>query len=243
MNLDILVDQAQNNGGKASMAVGPESSALSKNNFLPSPQTSPPLLPAPNYTLFDQHHPMVSCFQGTAPTDPIRELERANKFYKEAKEYKKNSEENERKNRMSQKQFLLRSTQINSIDNIILERNIPFSVPPSIITIASCLSDRTGLNPLGCLYAVLGSLSIATWGRITIKPSNAWSEPAVDMILQVSTAGTKKSSLTKHLREPFEHFCSQSNIMYDEQSRNAKEKKRLTQKTGGFNLQVQHPQG
>ena len=51
------------------------------------------------------------------------------------------------------------------------------------------------------------------------------------MILQVSTAGTKKSSLTKHLREPFEHFCSQSNKMYDEQSRNTKEKKRLAQKT------------
>ena len=231
MNLDILVDQAQNNGGKASMAVGPESSALSKNNFLTSPQTSPPLSPAPNYEIFAQPQPIMSCFQDPAPIDPLRELERANKFYKVAKEYKKNSEENERKNRMNQKQLWLKSTQINSIDNIILERNIPCSVPYSINCNASCLSDCTGLNTLGCLYAILGSISIATWGRITIKLSNAWSEPAVDMILQVSTAGTKKSSLTKHLREPFEHFCSQSNKMYDEQSRNTKEKKRLAQKT------------
>ena len=77
----------------------------------------------------------------------------------------------------------------------------------------------------------MGAVSIATWGRISIKLNDTWSEPAVDMLIQVSSAGTKKSSLAKHLRAPFDIYCSQANEMFDERSKNAKEKKRLVTKT------------
>lgn len=234
MNFNSLVDYAAENGGKASIVTRPNLSNPSNDNCLHNIQSSFPVTPPPINAAFFQPPPQMTHFQSVAPMDPLHELERANRCCREAKEYKKNVEESERKHRIRQKQCNLSGIQINPIENIQLDSFIPYIKQYDIVKTASYLLDITGLDTLGIIYAILAATSIATWGRIVIKLSDTWSEPAVDMIIQVSSAGTKKSSLAKYLRVPFNNFCSQANEMFDERSKNAQEKKRLSIKTSNI---------
>lgn len=233
MSFDGMVDNAENNGGNASMVVKYEFSCSPKTNYPQSLEDSSSIFPAPKTATLSQPQPRMSCFQGATPTDPLYELERANRWNTAAKEHKKNAEENERKYRIDQKQCSLSLLQITPIENMFLKEAIPGSMPHSIANTANCLSDVTGLQPLGIAYALLGAVSIATWGRVYIKLDEFWSEPAVDMIIQVSSAGTKKSSLTKNLRAPFDLFCAQLNENHEERSQNAKEETRVAEKVTG----------
>ena len=230
MSYDGLVDFAEKNGGKARMGFGPNAVLPQNNVPLPSGQNFLRASPAPSNTEFPQTESHRFHFQGHTSVDPLEVLERANRCCKAAKEYKRNAEENERKNRIYRYQSRLSRVQITPIENLSLDWQIPFSMPHGIRTTANYLSSVTGLQPLGIVYAILGAVSIATWGRVSIKLDDSWSEPAVDMLLQVSSAGTRKSSLASHLREPFDLFCAQLNETHEERSRNAKEKKRLTAK-------------
>ncbi|MTJ92341.1 MAG: DUF3987 domain-containing protein [Desulfovibrio sp.] len=233
MSFDSLVVQADKNGGSASMVVGFNFLSQSRKHCLPSKQSSPPVSQPQSNTTFSQPQLGMIHSQRAAPMNPLHELEWANRCFNEAKEYKKNAEESERKKRISQKQWSLSGAQIIPIQNIQLDSFIPYIKSHCIANTAYYLSGLTGLNALGIMYAILASVSIATWGRINIKLTDTWSEPAVDMIIQVSSAGTKKSSLTKHLRAPFNLFCSEANEMFEELSKNAKEKKRLASKATG----------
>lgn len=229
MSFDHLVNDADNNGGNASMIVKPEFFPSPQTNYPQSLENSSPIFSAPNTATFSQPHPLKNYFQGAIPTDPLYEVERANRLYTATKEYKRNVEEDGRRSRIAQKQWGLSMLQITPIEKIILEA-IPGSMPHGIVTTTNCLSYVTGLQPLGIAYALLGAVSIATWGRVYIKLDDFWSEPAVDMIIQVSSAGTKKSSLTKNLRAPFDQFCAQRNENHEERSKNAKEETRLAAK-------------
>lgn len=230
MSYNDLVDLADKNGGEARMAFQPNTFPPQNNFPLSTGQSFPRVSPAPSNAEFPQTEPHRIHYHGHTSVDPLEGLERANRCYNAAKEYKRNAEEKERKNRICQYQLRLSRVQITPIENLFLDRQIPLFVPHGIRTIANYLSSVTGLQPLGIVYAIMGAVSIATWGRVSIKLDSSWSEPAVDMLLQVSGAGTRKSSLASHLREPFNLFCAQLNENHEERLRNAKEKKRLTAK-------------
>ena len=230
MAFDGLVDRAEKNGGEARMVLGPNALLAQNNVPLVTGQSFPRVSPVPSNAVFPQIGSPNFHFRDLTSVDPLEGLEQANRCYNAAKEYKKNAEENERKNRICQYQLRLSRFQIIPIENLFLGSPIPFSVPHGIRTIANYLSSITGLQPLGIVYTIMGAVSIATWGRVSIKLDDSWSEPAVDMLLQVSSAGTRKSSLASHLREPFDLFCAQLNETHEERSRKAKEKIRLAAK-------------
>lgn len=104
------------------------------------------------------------------------------------------------------------------------------NLPVSLVNIAKCLAKNTGLDPLGICLAILGSVSIATWGRVSITLTPEWSEPAVDMLLHVSSSGTRKSSLASFLRMPFEQYCAQVNDGAEIRMRHQKRKLTLLKK-------------
>lgn len=166
----------------------------------------------------------------TRADDPFHELAQANRLMKEAKEYKKNAEEIERRRRIARKQRMLERRDIDPLKMPRFRKGLIRGLPQDIIHTANYLSSITGLEPLGIVYAILGAVSIATWGRVAIKLTGAWSEPAVDILLQAAGSGSRKTLLGNCLRAPCRKFSDQANEGYTERVRATKEKRRLSKK-------------
>ncbi|WP_083522135.1 DUF3987 domain-containing protein [Desulfovibrio fairfieldensis] len=169
-------------------------------------------------------------FRGVRLADPLHELERANRFYREAKEYKKNCDEECRKHRIVREQRRLSRHSIMPLELPIFRTCSFQSIPQSICDTADYISNITGLDRIGIALSILGAVSIATWGRVSIFLNDDWSEPAVDMLIQIANSGTRKSSLASYLRSPFGQFCSQANDGYEHRAQSIKEKARLSKK-------------
>lgn len=169
-------------------------------------------------------------FRGARLADPLHELERANRFYSEAKEYKKNCDEECRRYRIVREQRRLSRHSIMPLELPIFRTCSFQSIPQSICDTADYISNITGLDRLGIALSILGAVSIATWGRVSIFLNDGWSEPAVDMLIQIANSGTRKSSLASYLRAPFGQFCSKANDGYEHRAKHIKEKVRLSKK-------------
>lgn len=226
---DDLIDVAERNGGRA-RSIAPqiprstrnhENTPAVRNRFNGDTQLSPSLLRGLGS-------------QNAQTIDPLYELERANRLMKEAKEYKKNTEEVERRRRIARKQRCLKRSEIIPLAQQELDASFTCTLPGGIVGTAFYLSKITGLDPLGVAFCILGATSIATWGRVTVKLSEAWSEPAVDILLQASGSGTRKSSLVSHLRSPCNQFCSKANEGYEERIKKNNENVRLTKNAAGM---------
>lgn len=162
--------------------------------------------------------------------DLLQKVERFNRLVRAGKEYKKNSEEAHRWNRMGWLQDSLGRSEITPLAlPAMRSRSLSF-LPPSLVAVADSLSRLTGLDALGICYVLLGAVSIATWGRVTINLGNHWSEAAVDMLLQVSPSGTRKSTLVRELRIPFEQHCTKVNEGHEERIKQARTEQRLLKK-------------
>lgn len=162
--------------------------------------------------------------------DLLRKVERSNRLVRAGKEYKKNCEEAHRWNRMGWLQDSLGRSEITPLAlPAMRSRSLRF-LPPSLVAVANSLSRMTGLDALGICYALLGAVSIATWGRVTIKLNSHWSEAAVNMLLQVSPSGTRKSALARELRMPFDQYCARVNDGYEGRMQQARTERRLLDK-------------
>lgn len=229
---DEIIDAAESNGGRARYVFRPEPHSTKGHTTLPitselllaSPQTDRRILSPSALRKLDS--PSILA------VDPLHELERANRVVKEAKECKKNAEEIERKRRIARKQRYLEKADIMPLVQQELDAPFRGTLPDGITKTALYLSEITGLEPLGVALCILGTTSIATWGRVTVKLSEGWSEPAVDMILQISGSGTRKSSLAQHLRTPLNKFCAQMNDGYENRTKSIKEKAQLAKQAG-----------
>lgn len=232
MGLDALVETAKLNGGRATQSISLFSSEIQRpaltatasvNNQQPKNASMSFSNASPSISLEDYRDEV-----GTG--DQLWELEQANRLVKAAKENKKNAEDKERRRRIARMQKFLACAKIIPFDQQELEVPFSYYLPAGIKDVACHLSEITGLAPRGIAFDVCGAISIATWGRVTIELSEAWSEPTVDMIIQIAPSGKRKSSLAKHLRDPFIGFCSQANAGYEERTKNNKEKSRLSRK-------------
>ncbi|OXS30317.1 MAG: hypothetical protein BCS36_12060 [Desulfovibrio sp. MES5] len=143
--------------------------------------------------------------------DLLWRLEKENRLVKALKESKKNREERIRRLNIAWARRKLARHKIKPLLQPRFDSRAIKYLPDNLVNIAKYLATITGLDPLGICLAILGSVSIATWGRVSITLTPEWSEPAIDMLLQVSGSGTRKSSLASHLRMPFDQYCAQVN--------------------------------
>ena len=143
--------------------------------------------------------------------DLLWRLEKENRLVKALKESKKNREERIRRLNIAWARRKLARHKIKPLLQPRFNSRAIRYLPDNLVNIAKYLAKNTGLDPLGICLAILGSVSIATWGRVSITLTPEWSEPAVDMQLHVSGSGTRKSSLASFLRMPFEQYCAQAN--------------------------------
>ena len=162
--------------------------------------------------------------------DLLREIEISNRLIRAGKEHKKNCEEARRLRRMHDLQRALGQYDIKPLKMAATQVPSPDSLPPVLVPVANSLSRMTGLDALGICYALLGAVSIATWGRVTIKLNSHWSESAVNMLLQVSPSGTRKSALARELRMPFDQYCAKVNEGYEGRMQQARTERRLLDK-------------
>ena len=163
------------------------------------------------------HSPLAKCIPSIEldtsndNDDLLWKLEKENRLVKAQKEGRKNSEERIRRLNIAREQQHLARYKIRPLLQPRFNSRAIRYLPDNLMNIAKYLAQNTGLDPLGICLAILGSVSIATWGRVSIKLTPEWSEPAVDMLLHVSGSGTRKSSLASFLRIPFEQYCAQAN--------------------------------
>lgn len=167
--------------------------------------------------------------------DFLRNMEDVNHAIDVAKKFKKNIENEQRVRRMEQFQHdLVHYSIIPLALPAMRSRSLLRFLPPSLVAVADSLSRLTGLDTLGICYVLLGAVSIATWGRVTIKLDNHWSEAAVDMLLQVSPSGTRKSALVHALRMPFGQYCTKANEGHEDRMRQAQRERQLLGKAGSY---------
>ena len=160
----------------------------------------------------------------------VDRMERENRFISVSRQYRRNLDEHERLYRQRELRECLANERMIDITIEKYLSNEDITLPPSMSDVASYLAENTKLDFIGIAYAICGAISIATWGRVSIKLSDSWSEPAVDMLLQISGSGTRKSSLAQYLRIPFDEFCKMKNKNYEEKAKQCKEKLRIAKK-------------
>ena len=163
-DLDALIDEAERNGGRARSIAPPISRSTRNHENTPAVRNrfngDTSLSPSLRRGLDSQNAQTI---------DSLYELERLNRLCKQAKEYKKNKEEDVRRNHMLRKQRMLERRSINPLKMPRFRKGLIRGLPQGIIHTANYLSSITGLEPLGIVYAILGTVSIATWGRVAIK--------------------------------------------------------------------------
>ena len=171
----------------------------------------------------NRHYARLDTHKG----DLLRETELSNRLISAGKEYKKNCEEALRLRRMHDLQRALGQYDIKPLKMAAIQVPSPDFLPPVLVSVANSLSRMTGLDALGICYALLGAVSIATRGRVTIMLNNHWSEAAVNMLLQVSPSGTRKSALARELRMPFDQYCANVNEGYEGRMQQIRTERRL----------------
>lgn len=134
-----------------------------------------------------------------------------NRVYRVKKEYYKNNNERYRKYAIEDTQNELSSCSIRSLDTFIFTDYHSYNLPESLVNTARCLSIQTELDLYGNCIMLLGTMSIATWGRLGAQLTPHWFEPQIDMLLHVSPSGTRKSALVTTLRFPYDVFCTEAN--------------------------------
>ena len=167
--------------------------------------------PPTGHSPLAKYIPSIELDTSNGNDDLLWKLEKENRLVKALKEGKKNSEERTRRLNIAREQQYLARYKIRPLLQPRFNSRAIRYLPDNLVNIAKYLAKNTGLDPLGICLAILGSVSIATWGRVSITLTPEWSEPAVDMQLHVSGSGTRKSSLASFLRMPFEQYCAQAN--------------------------------
>ena len=214
MSFDNLVDAAESNGGMASQAINLQRVIVNRKIEKSDHRlVNKPIFkghPAGPSSLA-KYIPPIELDTSYNSDDLLQKLEKENRLVKALKESRKNSEERTRRLNIVRARQSLARYKIRPLLQPQFDSRVVRNLPVSLVNIAKCLAKNTGLDPLGICLAILGSVSIATWGRVSITLTPEWSEPAVDMLLHVSSSGTRKSSLASFLRMPFEQYCAQAN--------------------------------
>jgi hypothetical protein len=77
------------------------------------------------------------------------------------------------------------------------------------------IRNATGWDSFSTLVTILGSLSIALWGRFTVRLDNGWDEPVVTYLCVASPSGTMKSFFVKTLKAPILAFRDEMQETFD----------------------------
>lgn len=227
-NYDGLIADAEKNDGKA-REILPVLCKSQEHNVVQGTQCNIPSSRIGIYT----NNPLIHRTNRhyieleTYKYDLLWKIERSNRLIRAGKEHKKNCEEARRLRRMHDLQRDLGQYDIKPLKMATIQVPSPDSLPPVLVPVANSLSRITGLDALGICYALLGAVSIATWGRVTIKLNSHWSEAAVNMLLQMSPSGTRKSALARELRMPFDQYCAKVNEGYEGRMQQARTERRL----------------
>lgn len=227
MALDELVKNAAKNGGKATKQLNhfpgfgeqkqqpscPTQTTININKIevvTSSPPTS-------------QHTTEIALKQGETnllppsgltaqPMGQLEVMEQNNRIVRTLKESHKNHKEQAHRNNVSYAFNNLGYKQPIPLTTKITPSTESIYLPKCLIKIADEISAITGLNVIGICLAILSCISIATWGRVSVRLDKNWLEPTILMLMQVSSAGTKKSAAAAILRKPFDDFSSNKNI-------------------------------
>lgn len=213
-DINQLVDKTEREGRGITQAISVSHSITLEKKEMPgqSPVSTsifkdPPTGPSP----LAKYIPSIELDTSNDNYDLLWKLEKENRLAKALKEGKNNNEERTRRLNIAREQQDLARYKIRPLLQPRFNSRAIRYLPDNLVNIAKYLAKNTGLDPLGICLAILGSVSIATWGRVSITLTPEWSEPAVDMQLHVSGSGTRKSSLASFLRMPFEQYCAQAN--------------------------------
>lgn len=101
---------------------------------------------------------------------------------------------------------------INTLDNSIYNNSINsvFHVDSILIRSARRVQSIVGMPIDAIILAMLGTVSIASWGRYSVEIRQNWSEAVVDYIVIAAKSGSRKSALGTILRAPFDEFANDS---------------------------------
>ena len=213
-NINQLVDETERKGRKISRPITILRSVVLEKKKMPEPRPvstsifkNLPTGPSP----LAKYITPIELDASYDSDDLLQKLEKENRLVKALKESKKNSEERNRRLNIAWARRKLARHKIKPLLQPRFDSRAIKYLPDNLVNIAKYLATITGLDPQGICLGILGSVSIATYGRVSITLTPEWSEPAVDMLLQVSGSGTRKSSFASHLRMPFDQYCAQVN--------------------------------
>ena len=227
MSFDTIIKVAADNGGKASETLSAPYAARTSN----APDSgAAPALPTDSKLIAREgrdYKNRANRFRNFREGDLLRDMEDVNRAIKVAKEYKKNIADKDRARQMRLLRGELERSRIIPLQMSVIPSPSLRFLPPNLVAVADSLSRLTGMDAQGIIYALLGAIPIATWGRVTIRLSDHWVEAAVNMLLQVSPSGTRKSALVRELRMPFDQFCAEVNEGHEDRMRQARTKQRL----------------
>lgn len=147
----------------------------------------------------------------------IQETNRINNYVSSIKKRKKLILEDQYEQCFNQSKIELASQNVipweNRPDQCVLSFHCvpPFNfdiLPQALKFDVYNLTCATGWDPFACLLAILGSVSIALWGRYVVRlgDDGLWKEPVVTYLCILSPSGNRKSSFVKFLRTPFACF-------------------------------------
>ncbi len=157
------------------------------------------------------YSPLLPKAPGFIPPNPLSILENENYMLRTLKESKKNREERQHLDNVQYARNSVLFRQPTQLTTNVIPSNETLYFPHNFIDAAQEISTSTGLDAIGIDILILSSISIATWGRVSVRLDANWLEPAVSMILQVADAGSRKSGVVSSLRKPFEDFSSSKN--------------------------------
>lgn len=232
MSFDELGKKACDNGGTASETL--PAPQASKDINISVTDTTPTLIADPNSRSREGkgYRNRADRLWSSRDGYLLRDMEDTNYAIKVANEHKKNLENADRSRQMRWLRYDLCHLKIIPLQMPDMRLWRLRFLPPSLMAVATSLSSLTGLDAQGIVYALLGAVSIATWGRVTIKLDEHWSEAAVNMLLQVSPSGTRKSALVRELRMPFDQFCAKVNEGHEDRMRQAQRERQLLGRAG-----------
>ena len=114
-------------------------------------------------------------------------------------------------------QWQLAKSQVLPMSNMPhLTYNIPWdSLPSWLVENVRKVSSATGWDGQSVLMAMLVAISMASWGRYTVRVNQYWSEPINLYSLVIAPSGTRKSALVEILKQPFVEFIGNIRQEYD----------------------------
>lgn len=176
-------------------------------NIAANPAMNPPVAIPPV-----QQVPFSSYGTCSSPPDPLTAMEMDNRAKNVVKEYFKNRKEEARTSVLRAKQAELWQKCILPLQAEPAAQYDSLYFPLLIVNTANSLHQLTGFDGIGLVLPILTSISIATQGRVKVKLTQHWREPAIDMLINIAVSGKMKTSVIEILKRPFTAYAKNINM-------------------------------